>query len=95
MAVHRLRTPAQPAQPTSLAQRMERLRLDAEAVATEHIDALIVSLIVSLNEAMTMADQVANGGEAYNIGVREIARRMHKEIAPSVLSLRAVRERCN
>jgi len=70
---------------------MERLRLDAEAVATEHIDALIVSL----NEAMTMADQVANGGEAYNIGVREIARRMHKEIAPSVLSLRAVRERCN
>lgn len=91
MAVHRLRTPAQPAQPTSLAQRMERLRLDAEAVATEHIDALIVSL----NEAMTMADQVANGGEAYNIGVREIARRMHKEIAPSVLSLRAVRERCN
>ena len=91
MAVHRLRTPAQPAQPTSLAQRMERLRLDAEAVATEHIDALIVSL----NEAMTMADQVANGGEASNIGVREIARRMHKEIAPSVLSLRAVRERCN
>jgi urocanate hydratase len=90
MAVHRLRTPAQPAQTTSLAQRMERLRLDAEAVATEHIDALIVAL----NEAMDLADQVANGGEPYNIGVREIARRMHKEIAPSVLSLRAVRERC-
>ncbi len=91
MAVHRLRAPAQPAPTTSLAQRMERLRLDAEAVATEHIDALIVAL----NEAMTLADQVANGGESYNIGVREIARRMHKEIAPSVLSLRAVRERCN
>lgn len=91
MAVHRLRTPAQPAATTTLAQRMERLRLDAEAVAMEHIDALIGAL----NEAMTMADQVANGGEAYNIGVREIARRMHKEIAPSVLSLRAVRERCS
>lgn len=91
MAVHRLRAAAQPAQAQSLAQRMERLRLDAEAVATEHIDALIAAL----NEAMDLADQVANGGESYNIGVREIARRMHKEIAPSVLSLRAVRERCN
>ena len=90
MAVHNLRTSAQPVEPVSLAQRMERLRLDAEAVATEHIDALIAAL----NEAMTMAEQVANGGEAYNIGVREIARRMHKEIAPNVLSLRAVRQRC-
>jgi hypothetical protein len=90
MAVHRLRTPARLPDGVSLAQRMERLRLDAEAVAAEHVDALIVAL----NEAMMLADQIANGGEAYNIGVREIVRRMHKEVAPSVLSLRAVRERC-
>ena len=91
MAVHRLRTPTQTTEAVSLADRMERLRSDAEAVASEHIAALIAAL----NEATTLADQVANGGEAYNIGVREIARRMHKEMAPTVLSLRAIRERCS
>jgi hypothetical protein len=58
-------------------------------LAVEHVNALIAAL----TEATTLADQVANGGEAYKIGVREIARRMHKELGPTVLSLRALRER--
>jgi hypothetical protein len=86
MAVHRLRPQAQPVEADSLADRMERLRSDAQAVASEHIGAFVKAL----SDAAMLADQVANGGEAYQIGVREIARRTHKELAPTLLSLQAV-----
>jgi hypothetical protein len=86
MAVHRLRASAQPTSAETLAARMERLRVDAQTVAGEHIDAFVAALA----EASDLADQVANGGEAYQIGVREIARRIHKELAPTLLSLQAV-----
>ena len=89
MAVHRLRAPAQPSGSDTLAARMERLRVDAQAVAGEHIDAFVKTL----SDAADLADQVANGGEAYQIGVREIARRIHKELAPTLLSLQAVHVR--
>jgi hypothetical protein len=89
MAVHRLRTPTPAPAAATLAERMERLRTDASAVALEHIDAFLGVL----SEASSLADQVASGGEAYHIGVREIARRTHKELAPVVLSLMAIRER--
>ena len=89
MAVHRLRATTQAPAAESLADRMDRLRNDATLVANEHIAAMLAALA----EASALAEQVANGGEAYQIGVREIARRTHKELAPTVLSLRAIRER--
>lgn len=89
MAVHRLRATTDTAVIESLADRMDRLRADATLVANEHI----ALLVKALSDAADLAEQVANGGEAYQIGAREIARRMHKELAPTVLSLRAIRER--
>ncbi len=89
MAVHRLRATTETPTMESLADRMERLRSDATLVANEHI----ALLVEALSEASELAEQVANGGEAYQIGVREIARRTHKELGPTVLSLRAIRER--
>lgn len=89
MAVHRLRAPVQAPEPATLAEQMERLRSDANVVALEHINVFVDVL----SEASTLADQVASGGEAYHVGVREIARRTHKELAPVVLSLMAIRER--
>lgn len=89
MAVHRLRTVAEPAAAETLAARMERLRSDASAVASQHIDAFIATL----SQANALADQVATGGEAYSIGVREIARRVNKELSPVVLSLQALQKR--
>jgi hypothetical protein len=89
MAVHRLRAAPVETASETLAQRMERLRSDASAVAQEHIG-LFIEALAKANE---FAEQVANGGEAYPIGVREIARRTHKELAPTVLSLQAVRLR--
>ena len=85
MAVHRLSTSTETAS-ESLAERMERLRNDASAVAQEHIGLLIEALA----KADAFAEQVANGGEAYPIGVRESARRALFELEPTLLSLQAV-----
>jgi hypothetical protein len=89
MAVHRLRTVAEAADTETLAARMERLRTDATAIANQHIEAFIITL----GEANGLAEEVATGGEAYSIGVREIARRVNKELSPIVLSLQALQKR--
>jgi hypothetical protein len=68
---------------------MEELRNRASEVAAEHTGAFVAALA----QASLLADQVANGGEAYHVGVREIARRMHSELEPTLLSLRAIHAR--
>ena len=86
MAVHRFPASSPALDADSLADRMERLRNDASTLASEHTNVFLQSLA----ETTALADQVANGGEAYHIGVREIARRAHADLASMVLSLRAV-----
>ena len=88
MSVHQIRTPSTAAG-DSLADRMARLREDAHSIAAEHTDALLQAL----NDAAALDEQVAAGGEAYDVGVREIARRTHADLASKILSLRAIRER--
>ena len=89
MSVHRLLSTSSTIETGTLAERMERLRADANAVAAEHINALMQAL----NDAAALADQVAGGGEAYGVGVREMARRLHTDLAAKALSLQAIRER--
>lgn len=89
MSVHPLRAPSPASDAGTLAERMERLRADAHSVASEHTDALVQAI----GDAATLAEQVAGGGEAYGVGVREFARRTHAELAAKLLSLRAIRER--
>ena len=74
---------------TALEDRMERLRQDASAVAFEHS----AMLLQSFADAASLANQVAAGGEAYPVGVREIARRAHIDLAASVLNLRSIVQR--
>ena len=89
MAVHRFQSPSAALDPGSLAERMERLRSDAISVAVEHTNAMVRAF----EDAALLAEQVSVGGEAYDVGVREIARRTHAELAAKVLNLRAIRER--
>ena len=70
----------------SLAERMERVRNDANRVAFEHTSALLSAF----EDAATLASEVANGGEAYHVGVRELARRAHIDLTASVLNLRSI-----
>jgi hypothetical protein len=70
----------------TLAERMERARNDASQVAFEHTSVLLRTF----EDAASLASQVANGGEAYHVGVREIARRAHIDLSASVLNLRSI-----
>ena len=70
----------------SLAERMERVRNDANRVAFEHTGALLRTF----EEAAALASEVAGGGEAYHVGVRELARRAHIDLTASVLNLRCI-----
>jgi hypothetical protein len=47
----------------------------------------------SLQTAAAIADQVADGGEAYPVGVRETSRRTQITLVGLVLSLRSIMER--
>jgi len=89
MSVHPLRAPSSAPDAGTLAERMERLRADAHSVASEHTDALVQAL----SDAAALAEQVAGGGEAYGVGVREFARRAHAELTTKLLSLQAIRVR--
>ena len=70
----------------SLAERMERVRNDANRVAFEHTSALLRTF----EDAATLASEVAAGSEAYHVGVRELARRAHIDLTASVLNLRSI-----
>jgi hypothetical protein len=70
----------------SLAERMEQVRNDANRVAFEHTSLLLRTF----EDAASLASEVANGGEAYHVGVRELARRAHIDMTASILNLRSI-----
>jgi predicted regulator of Ras-like GTPase activity (Roadblock/LC7/MglB family) len=89
MSVHSIRAASQASSSGTLVERMARLRADANIVAAEHTDAFLQALA----DAAALAEQIAGGGEAYSVGVREVARRTHGELTAKVLSLRAIQQR--
>jgi hypothetical protein len=55
----------------SIAQRIQRLRCEARQLANEHVE----MLIVRMTAVAQTAAEIAEGGEAYPAGVRDLARR--------------------
>ena|ERR1700758_3629244 len=70
----------------TLAERIERLQAEAKNLAREQVTVLEAKLI----EAASLADEIARGGEAYPVGVREIARRLAEETPRTAQSLEAI-----
>lgn len=79
-------TPGAPSAPASIAQRVLQLQAEARGLARDHIAALEASLI----ETRRLADEIAQGGEAYPVGVRDIARRLAEESASKALLIDAI-----
>ncbi|HLK26344.1 MAG TPA: hypothetical protein VKT30_16930 [Caulobacteraceae bacterium] len=75
-----------PAANESLAEATRRLHDESLAKAQDHSRAM--ELAVSELEAV--ADQIANGGDAYLPGVREVARRLALELGHARTSLTAI-----
>jgi hypothetical protein len=72
-----------------LAHRVRRLQAEARALAKEHVE----HLRVSLAEVARLATEIADGGEAYPVGAREMSRRLMEDAAAQALTLAAINDR--
>ena len=72
-----------------LARRVARLQAEARVGAKAHVDVLRQCLA----EVARLASEIANGGEAYPVGAREMSRRLMDEAAAQALTLAAINER--
>ena len=69
--------------------RIRRLQAEARSLAREQVE----GLAAALHEVARMAGEIAEGGELYPVGVRELSRRLVDEASKHAMSLAAIAER--
>jgi hypothetical protein len=74
------------APPANLAGRVRQLQAEARRLAHDHVEALRASLL----QSQQIADEIAQGGEAYPPGVRDIARRLSEENTAKALTIETI-----
>jgi len=79
---------AEPAAPNR-AQRIADLQAEARKVAGEHVE-LFTRLLVTTS---AMAREIAGGGDAYPVGVRELAGRLAADLPDRALTVKAISSR--
>jgi len=72
--------------PESVAKRIQRLSWEAKVLAAEYAEQFAGEVLVLAERATEIAD----GGEAYPPGVRELCERMANELRPQANSLLAI-----
>ena len=72
--------------PETTAQRVRRLQAEAKELAAAHIGALTAAMV----QAIHIADEIADGGDAYPPGVRDMARRFVEDSLSRVQSIQAI-----
>ena len=77
--------------PVTTADRVKRLQAEAKALAAEQVDQLEATLL----SAAALANEIANGGDAYAIGAREIAARLAEDLTAKAETLEAIMARVN
>ncbi len=80
-----VKTTAAPKSET-VAQRVRRLQQEAKQLAKDHIKALNTAIV----ELETLAAEIAEGGDAYPPGVRDLARRLVEDCEARVQTLEAI-----
>jgi len=73
----------------TVAQRVRRLQQEARQLAKDHIKALGAAMV----EVETIAAEIAEGGDAYPPGVRDLARRFVEDVEARVQTLEAITAR--
>jgi hypothetical protein len=73
----------------TVAQRVRRLQAEAKQLAKDHIHALTAAI----SEVERMAAEIAEGGDAYPAGVRDLARRFAEDAEARVQTLEAITAR--
>jgi len=75
--------------PETRAERIQRMQANAKALAREQIEAMTEAMM----EVARMAEEVATGGDAYPVGVRELASRMKADLESQAKSVAALLNR--
>jgi len=75
--------------PESTAERVKRLQAEARALAMEEVEALDRLLM----QASAAAKAIADGGDAYPVGAREIASRLSADLPTKAETLRMILSR--
>jgi DNA-binding PucR family transcriptional regulator len=71
------------------AERVRRQQAEAKIMAREHVEQLEKCLMSTAE----VAREIAEGGEAYPVGVREMASRLSEDLPEKLVSLRSLNER--
>ena len=72
--------------PETTSERVKRLQMEARALAVEQVEALEKVLM----QASAMAEEIAQGGEAYPVGARELAGRLASDLPAKAQTLKAI-----
>lgn len=72
--------------PETTAERVRRLQLEARALAVEQVEALEAALM----QAAALAREIAEGGDAYPVGARELAGRLAADLPSRSETLKAI-----
>ena len=75
-----------PSKAETVAQRVRRLQAEAKTLAKDHVRALNQALV----DVETLAAEIADGGDAYPPGVRDLARRLVEDCEARVQTLEAI-----
>jgi len=75
--------------PETVAQRVRRLQVEAKQLAKDHVHALTAAIM----SAEAIAAEIAEGGDAYPPGIRDLARRFAEDAEARVQTLEAISAR--
>ena len=78
-----------PAKAETVAERVRRLQAEAKELARDHIRALSEAML----GVEQIAAEIAEGGDAYPPGVRDLARRFVEDVEARVQTLEAITAR--
>lgn len=80
--------PAEP-KPETVAQRVRRLQSEAKALARDHVYAFTAAM----KDVQKIGAEIADGGDAYPAGIRDLARRFVEDADARVQTLEALAAR--
>ena len=87
-ASHLVVVPAATERP-SASEKIKRLQAEARSLAHEQVE----TLAAALAEVARLASEIAEGGELYPVGARELARRLIDDAGQQSLTLSAILDR--
>jgi hypothetical protein len=73
----------------TVAQRVQRLQAEARQLAKDHVKSLTAAMV----NIEQIAAEIAEGGDAYAPGIRDIARRLVEDMEAKVQTLDAISAR--